>query len=266
MQIDGSVAIVTGASSGIGASVARSLARHRATVVAVARREDRLAETVAGCQADAPESRAYPGDVSSREVCEGIVADTVQRFGRVDILINNAAISPGEDPLHHSVADAERIMAVNFFGPVYLTAAVLPGMAERRHGSVINVTSVSGYIPNPGEPAYGASKAALSRWTHGLAVDLAGTGVHFGVLSPGPIDTEMWSAEAVGYKGKLYSPDFVAQAVVRMIEREITHQTVPRRYGAVGATYPIVGRPMRWGLRRYAASHPPTAGTGRASG
>jgi short-subunit dehydrogenase len=127
-------------------------------------------------------------------------------------------------------------------------------MVARGRGSIVNVTSVSGYVPTPGEPAYGASKAALSRWSHGLAVELHGTGVHVGVLSPGPIDTEIWDHTGNEYSGKLYPATVVADAVVRMIEKGVVHQTVPRRFGLVSAVYPLVGRPFRWGLRRYAAA------------
>jgi short-subunit dehydrogenase len=143
-------------------------------------------------------------------------------------------------------------MAVNFFGAVYLTMAALPGMLERRHGSIVNVTSVAGYVPNLKESAYGASKAALSRWSHGLAVDLHGQGVHVGVISPGPIDTDIWLTEGEEpYAGKLYPPEVVAAAVSRMIERGSVHRTVPSRFGAVGALYPLVGRAMRFGIRRF---------------
>jgi short-subunit dehydrogenase len=246
-------AIVTGASSGIGAATALRLAEHGATVIGVARREDRLAEVITACQRHVSGSVAHVGDITSRDVAREIVADAEDRFGRVDILVNNAGISPGEDTVHHAADDAERIMAVNFFGPIYLADAVLPAMVERGQGSIVNVTSVSGYVP-AGEPAYGASKAALSRWSHGLAVELHGTGVHIGVLSPGPIDTEIWGHTGTEYRGKLYPATDVADGVLRMIERGLVHLTVPRRFGAVGAIYPLVGRPMRWGLRRHAAS------------
>ena len=127
-------------------------------------------------------------------------------------------------------------------------------MLERRSGSIVNVTSVAGAVPNAGESAYGASKAALARWSHGLAVDLHGTGVHVGVLSPGPIDTEIWSLdEELAYAGRLFPPAVVAEGVTRMVEREQVQATVPRRYGAVGVLYPLLGRPMRWGMRRHEA-------------
>jgi short-subunit dehydrogenase len=195
----------------------------------------------------------HGGDVAQRSFADELVDDALGRFGRVDILVNNAGISPPEDPVRHASSDAEAIMAVNFFAPIRLAGALLPGMVERGRGSIVNVTSVSGYVPAPGEPAYGASKAALSRWSHGLAIDLHGTGVHVGVLSPGPIDTEIWAHTGHDYNGKLYPASRVADAVVQMIERGTVHATVPRRFGAVSALYPLMSRPMRWGVRRYAA-------------
>jgi NAD(P)-dependent dehydrogenase (short-subunit alcohol dehydrogenase family) len=252
MDISGRVAVVTGASSGIGAAVARDLAGRGARVVAVARRPDRLAEVVEACRASSPDSVAHPADVGRREDCEAVVAGAEARFGRVDIVVNNAGISIHREAARTTPDDIAHLFAVNFFGPVHLTMAALPGMLDRGCGSVVNVTSVAGYVPNPGESAYGASKAALSRWSHGLAVELHGTGVHVGTLSPGPIDTEIWSLdEVVTYHGKLYPPSTVAAAVARMIEREQVHVTSPRGYGAVGALYPLLGRAMRWGMRRF---------------
>jgi NAD(P)-dependent dehydrogenase (short-subunit alcohol dehydrogenase family) len=245
---------VTGASSGIGAATAVKLAELGATVIGVARREDKLAETIQRCRVHAPASAAHAGDVATRELAAAVVGRAERDFRRLDIVVNNAGISPGEDPRHHAADDAERIMAVNFFGPVYVAGAALPGMIARGRGSIINVTSVSGYVPAPGEPAYGASKAALSRWSHGLAIDLHSAGIHVGVLSPGPIDTEIWEHGTAKYEGKLYGPEVVADGVAHMIERRLVHLTIPRRFGIVSALYPLVGRPMRWGLRRYAAS------------
>lgn len=253
MKIRGAISIVTGASSGIGAATAVELARRGATVAVVARRAERLAEVVEQCRRHGTEAFAHPADISDRAACNDLAAAVTARFGKVDVVVNNAGISLRRHAARASVEEIERVMQINFMGAVYLTMAVLPGMVERGRGSIVNVTSVAGYIPNPHESAYGASKAALSMWSHGLAVDLAGSGVHVGVLSPGPIDTEIWEKdeEEAAYDGKLYPPSIVAEGIARMIESGKVHATVPRQYGLVGAFYPLVGRLMRKGLVEF---------------
>ena len=154
-------------------------------------------------------------------------------------MINNAGISLHRHALRTTPADVERVMRVNFLSAVQITMAALPSMVERGQGSVVNITSVAGVIPNPRESAYGASKAALHLWSHGLAVDLHGTGVHVGVLSPGPIDTEIWDKDETpsNYHGRKYPPEIVADGVARMIDKEIVQLTVPRQFGAMGPLY-----------------------------
>lgn len=255
MDIAGRVAVVTGASSGIGEVTALELARRGAAVALTARRRDELERVAESCRRHTPDSFAHPADVSVRDQAQGVVRAAEERLGRVDIVVNNAGISIHKPALETTADDIERVMAINFFGAVYMTLAALPGMLDRKRGSVVSVTSVAGYIPNPRESAYGASKAALNLWSHGLAVDLHGTGVHVGVLSPGPIDTEIWGKDESPdtYSGRLYPPDIVAEGVTRMVEKELVHLTVPRRYGAVGMMYalPGLGRLVRRGLVRY---------------
>lgn len=255
MRIAGKVALVTGASSGIGEAVAVDLARRGATVVVTARRATELEATALACRRHAVGSFSVVGDVSDREHSERAVKEATERLGRLDIVINNAGVSLRKHAIDTTADEIERVMAVNFLGAVYTTTAALPGMLDRGAGSIVNITSVAGYIPNPKESAYGASKAALSLWSHGLSVDLHGTGVHVGVLSPGPIDTEIWEKDEVPatYDGRKYPPQVVADGVARMIEKELRHLTVPRRYGAVGIMYalPGLGRAVRRGLIRY---------------
>jgi short-subunit dehydrogenase len=250
MEVRDRVVVVTGASSGIGAATAEAFARKGARVVCVARREDKLAETVRRCEALGARAMWLAADVADPSTPEHVLKETEAAYGPVDVLINNAGLGMALPVQTATMDDVRRVFEVNFFGPVALTLAVLPGMLERHRGSIINVTSVSGYVPNPGESPYGATKAALSRWAHGLAVELAGSGVHVGVVSPGPIDTEM-APGADEYKGKLYPASVVAGAIVAGVEKERVHQTAPRKFGAASAMYPILGGPFRWGIRKF---------------
>jgi NAD(P)-dependent dehydrogenase (short-subunit alcohol dehydrogenase family) len=250
------VVVVTGASSGIGAATAEAFARKGARVVCVARRADKLAETVRTCEAAGGRAIAVPADVADPDTPELVIKETESAFGPVDILVNNAGLGMALPAATVTMDDVRRVFEVNFFGPVALTLAVLPGMLDRKRGSIVNVTSVSGYVPNPGESPYGATKAALSRWAHGLAVEMAGTGVHVGVVSPGPIDTEM-APGADEYKMKLYPPSVVADAITNAVEKERVHQTSPRKFGAPAAMYPLMGRPFRWGIRKFTAGAEP---------
>lgn len=252
MEISGKVALVTGASSGIGRAVAVDLARRGATVVVCARRATELEETAEMCRRFAPPSFGFAADVASADDCSRLIDAAVDRLQAVDIVVNNAGVSMHKHALDTSPEDVARIMSVNFLGAVNVTAPLLGGMVERGRGSIVSVTSVAAYIPNPKESAYGAAKAALHLWTHGINVDLSGTGVHAGVLSPGPIDTEIWDKDETpsSYDGKKYPPEVVAAGVARMIDKELAHLTVPRRFGAVGPLYtlPVINRLVRRGL------------------
>ena len=258
MKISGAVAVVTGASSGIGRATAVELAKRGATVAVMARRPEKLEATADACRSHQAESFAVVGDVARSEDCEAAARLVEERLGRADILVNNAGVSIHRDVTTTSVDEVEGLMRVNFLGAVQMVAQFLPGMIERRRGSIVNVGSVAGQVPTPKEAAYGASKAALHHWTHVLGIDLHGTGVHAGVLSPGPIDTEIWELDGpdTRYRGRKYPPEVVAAGAVRMIENELAHVTVPRQYGAVGPAYglPLLGRAIRRGLVRYEAS------------
>lgn len=224
------VAVVTGVSSGIGRAVALDLASRGTTVVGWARRAELLEEVADECRRGAPGSVGRVVDVAERGAVEAAVAEVLERFGRIDVLVNNAGIPMRVHASRVSVEDVERAMAVNFFGPVYATLAVLPAMLERGAGHVVNVSSVAGRVASPREAAYTASKHALCGWTDVLAADLASSGVGFHVVNPGPIRTEIWDklAEPAAYGGRFYPPERVADAVRACVEGRAYERWVPR--------------------------------------
>jgi short-subunit dehydrogenase len=185
------VAVVTGASSGIGRAVAVTLAKRGATVFGLARRRGLLEEVRAELAAISPRSDTEVCDVGETDTFRLLLSRLEAERGRIDILVNNAGI---DLPLRAKDGDDEavrQVFDVNFFGVVAGTLAVLPGMVERRAGIVVNVSSDTARAPEPGQGAYAASKAAVSAFTDSMAHEVATSGVHLHVLYPGWVPTAM---------------------------------------------------------------------------
>lgn len=227
----GTVVIVTGASSGIGYATARELARRGATVLAVARREARLRALIDACRSDSPSSHFAAGDLGERAFAEHVVADCVARHGRLDVLVNNHAISKHKHALHTSAEEAEQVLRVNFLSCVWTSYAALPVLLRQPEGGVIvNVSSFAAQVVPPREGLYAASKAALDAFSAGLWNDLAGSAVHVGLVIPGAIDTEIWEKEdePPGFSGRKHPPEIVVRAILEVIEERRHERTVPR--------------------------------------
>jgi short-subunit dehydrogenase len=227
----GSVAVVTGASRGIGRSVAIAASRRGARVGLVARSGGDLASVRA--ELAGPSSVAV-ADVSSREAVEDGIGRIVDALGPVDILVNNAGAGAYGPLLDAGVELIEQLMQVNYLGTVYPTLAVLPGMYERGRGHVVNVASVAGRIGAPFETAYSATKFAVVGLTEALALEAAAHRVGVSLVDPGPVATEFFARRGALYARRwprAVPPGRVADAVLRAVDRGYAEQYVPRWLG-----------------------------------
>jgi NAD(P)-dependent dehydrogenase (short-subunit alcohol dehydrogenase family) len=193
--LHGQVALVTGASRGIGRAVAVALARAGADVAITARTREGLLDTAAEIEALGRRTALLAGDVTDRERVPQIVAEAERSLGPLDLLVNNAGV--GDIGTSTWDADPDRwweVVSVNVFGPFLFARSAVPGMRERGRGRVVNVSSYAGVRASPGATAYSASKAALMRFSDGLAGELAGDGVQVFAMSPGVVRTDMTAA------------------------------------------------------------------------
>jgi 3-oxoacyl-[acyl-carrier protein] reductase len=192
-DLSGKVAIVTGASRGIGRAVAALLAERGARVVAAAR-ADNAAGTVAAIQAAGQRADVASVDVTDAGAVEAMVAKTVERHGRVDILVNNAGIARDQLLLRMKREDWDQVIATNLTAAFVCTQAVLRPMVRQRSGRIVSISSVVGQTGNAGQANYAASKAGLIGFSRALAREVASRNITVNVVAPGLIDTDMTRA------------------------------------------------------------------------
>jgi short-subunit dehydrogenase len=222
--------LITGASSGVGAALARQLATQGAVVGLVARRRDRLAEVLADCRKQAPASAMWVADLADTAAAGRLAGEVWDALGGIDVLVNNAAIPKRRVITALVPAEVEAVMRVNFFAPVQLTLALLPRMLAHGAGMIVNVSSVGGRLGIIHEAAYCASKFALCGWSESMAVDLHGTGVSVKLIEPGPVDTEIWDRpgnEEPLYRGPKVAADEVAAGIIAALGSEHFEHYVP---------------------------------------
>jgi uncharacterized protein len=188
--------LITGASSGIGRELARIYACDGERLVLIARREDKLRQLADELAAKyGAEAQVVPADLSRPESPDEIVATLAQRHIDVDVLVNDAGFGAHGMLAQIGVERQLEMIQVNVAALTQLTALLLPGMVERRHGAILNVASVAAFQPDPKQAVYGATKAYVLSLTEALAEELRGSGVRVSCLAPGPTETE-WAARA----------------------------------------------------------------------
>jgi len=222
--------LITGASEGIGAACARVFEARGARISITARNAEKLAE-VGGSG-----TLRTAGDITNEETRQSVVTRTVEHFGGIDILVNNAGMGLYAPASKAPMADARRLIELNFFAPLALVQLVTPHMRERKRGSIVNISSIAGKVTLPWFTLYSASKFALGSLTDGLRAELKTDGIHAMAVCPGYVDTA-FQAHALGTrppapiaKGLRFaiSAAECAEAVARGVEREARTVVVPR--------------------------------------
>jgi 3-oxoacyl-[acyl-carrier protein] reductase len=190
-ELQGRIALVTGASQGIGRACALELARAGATVALAARNEAKLAETAAEIEAAGGQAAVFALDVASEESIKAGAKAVIERFGKVEILVNNAGITRDGLMMAMKRADWDDVLGTNLTGAFLLTQALLRPMLKNRWGRIINISSVVGRTGQAGQVNYGASKAGLIGLTRSLAREVASRGITVNAVAPGYIETPM---------------------------------------------------------------------------
>ncbi len=242
-MFDGHVALVTGGTRGIGAAITTMLAKNGARVAAGYSKGQDAAEALQKqLTAGGTQVSIHQGRVDKPDDCARVVAEVLDRFGRIDFLVNNAGITVDKTVRKMTVEDWQNVLSVNLFGAFAMTKAVLEHMIERGSGRIINISSVIGETGNVGQANYAASKAGLVGFSKSLALEMSRRGITVNVVAPGFIGTEMVeqmpkaALDAVVEKiplRRLGRPEEVARVVAFLLEDESSYIT--------GAVYTING-------------------------
>lgn len=223
MNPQNQVVLITGASSGIGAATAQVFAAAGATLVLAARSVTALTELAARLPGS---PLIVPTDISDAYAVRALVDQTVQAYGRLNILINNAGVGLAGPVTSLAAADLERVLAVNLLGPLSAIQAAVPVMQQQGRGQIINISSVLGITALPYLGGYAASKAALDRLTEALRMELLSSGIRVTLVRPGTTRTDFAQRRlGQGHERRRFSPrgvapDVVARAVLRAAHKE----------------------------------------------
>jgi short-subunit dehydrogenase len=250
MKWNGSVALITGASSGIGAELARQAVAAGAHVGLVARREAELERL----RAELGDRAAIAvADVGVRAEVATAVKQLTAALGPIDIVVNNAGIGMYDAFLDADVDEIDRLMRTNYLGVVHVLKEVLPGMVERRRGHLVSVSSVAGRIGAPFESAYSATKFAVNGLTEALSVELTPFGIGTSTVNPGPVDTPFFDTRGHRYERSRPKPvpaARVAHAVIRAVESGHREVFVPPLLRQAVVAKTLIPALFGWGTAR----------------
>lgn len=230
-MISGKIVLITGASSGIGAKTAAMLAKRGAIPVLTGRNYERLEQI----SSTIPSSHSIMRmDVTDYADVERTVSEVIQKYGKIDILLNNAGFGKFEWFEDASIESFERMMDTNYMGVVRCTKAVLPHMLKQKDGHIVNIASMAGKLGTSKSTGYSATKHAVLGFTNSLRMELKPKGIAVSAVNPGPIDTEFFAlADPSGQYAKnvgwfMMKPDYVAAQIVRVIERRKAEVDLPK--------------------------------------
>jgi 3-oxoacyl-[acyl-carrier protein] reductase len=234
MNLEGRVALVTGASQGIGHACALTLARHGASIAVAARNQQKLEELAAAITATGGKAAAFPMDVSDEDQIKSAIKSAIAHFGKIDILVNNAGITRDQLVMRMKRADWDAVLATNLTSAYLCIQNVIPSMLKQRWGRVINITNIFGQMGQAGQANYAASKAGLIGLTMAIAREVASRNITSNAIAPGFIETSMTAALSEEFKqsavkqiplGRVGTPEDIASAVAFLASDEASYIT-----------------------------------------
>jgi 3-oxoacyl-[acyl-carrier protein] reductase len=234
MKLEGRVALVTGASQGIGHACALALARDGASVAVAARNQQKLEELVSEITAAGGKTAAFVIDVAAEEQVKSGIKSALAQFGKIDILVNNAGITRDQLVMRLKRADWDAVLNTNLTSAYLCIQQVIGSMLKQRWGRIINITSVFGQMGQAGQANYAASKAGLIGLTMAMAREVASRNITCNAVAPGFIETSMTAALSEEFKqnavkaiplGRVGTPDDIASAVCFLASEEAAYIT-----------------------------------------